>query len=327
MAQLIKLRDFISRYETDIFRYPSQYIRLKKERWEKLNASYAYYEEESADTRKPFSEVKNENPFFIGFENLKENWLEPEKKGALQTIKRWLTSRKADQSEWETSLLDEAEFQIERRKTKEEMKREFLDELFRFQIHWASSTIRDYSFVDESIYKDKILKYFLQHFPDTYLVLYKPTFLVKKAPIDLDIILISPVKTYCISVLESEEMSVFQTDKGRYWIEIIGQEEVRRINPMISLNRTQGFIQSYYEHYQVDMPIQKVVLSRTGFIEGPYEPIQTLLVDKRNYEEWYLKLRNLSSPLKYVQLKGAQALLKHTQSTYVRRYEWEQEDL
>lgn len=324
MAQLIKLRDFISRYETDIFRYPSQYIRLKKERWEKINALYTHNvhnEEENTKMKRAISDTIDDTPYFSS------NWLEPEKKGALQTIKRWLKSRKADQSEMDISLSNEPEFPIERRKTKEEIKREFLDELFRFQIHWASSTIRDYSFVDESIYKDKILKYFLQHFPDTYLVLYKPTFLVKKAPIDLDIILISPVKTYCISVLESEEMSVFQTDKGRYWIEIIGQEEVRRINPMISLNRTQGFIQSYYEHYQVDMPIQKVVLSRTGFIEGPYEPIQTLLVDKRNYEEWYLKLRNLSSPLKYVQLKGAQALLKHTQSTYVRRYEWEQDDL
>ncbi|WP_233276163.1 hypothetical protein [Schinkia azotoformans] len=38
------------------------------------------------------------------------------------------------------------------------------------------------------------------------------------------------------------------------------------------------------------------------------------------------KARRLPSPIKFVQLKGAQALLKHSQSTYVRRYEWEQDN-
>src|SRR5699024_11549297 len=40
VAQLIKLRDYISRYELDIYRYPSQYIRLKRDRWEKLLLSW-----------------------------------------------------------------------------------------------------------------------------------------------------------------------------------------------------------------------------------------------------------------------------------------------
>lgn len=36
MAQIIKLFDYISRYELDAYRYPSQFIRLKKQQWEKV---------------------------------------------------------------------------------------------------------------------------------------------------------------------------------------------------------------------------------------------------------------------------------------------------
>src|SRR5690625_1373463 len=40
MAQLIKLQDYISRYEVDMFKYPSQFIRLKKEHYDKLFAEW-----------------------------------------------------------------------------------------------------------------------------------------------------------------------------------------------------------------------------------------------------------------------------------------------
>ena len=318
MAQLIKLQDFISRYETDIYRYPSQFIRLKKERWEKINASL--------DDQPPkFSD----STFFEGFEDFDQNWLEPEIKGLFGTIKSWLKKTKRsveDVNEFETPFREFDQLSADRKKTKEEIKQEFLNELFRFQINWASSTIRDYSYVDKKIYEDEILKYFLQHFPDNYLLLYKPTLLVKKAPIELEIILISPVTTFCITIIENDDMSVFKTDRGNYWSELIRDQEIKRINPMLSLNRAESLIKGYYKHYEVEMPVQKIVLSRTGYIEGEYEPSNTLLIDKRNYSEWYTKLRRLPSPIKFVQLKGAKILLRHSQSTYVRRYEWEQDD-
>lgn len=318
MAQLIKLQDFISRYETDIYRYPSQYIRLKKDRWEKINASL--------DENQP---KISDSTFFEGFEDFDENWLETEKKGFFGTITRWFKKPKssmAEVNEIDTPFLEFNHLSEGRKKTKEEIKQDFLNEIFRFQINWASSTIRDYSFVDKSIYDDEILKYFLQHFPDNYLLLYKPTLFIKKAPIELEIILISPVTTYCIAIIENDEMSVFKTDRGNYWFELIRDKEIKRINPILSLNRAESLIKGYYKHYEVEMPVQKVVLSRTGFIEGEYEPSNTLLIDKRNYSEWYTRLRRLPSPIKFVQLKGAQALLRHSQSTYVRRYEWEQDD-
>lgn len=40
MAQLVKLSDYISRYETDIYRYPSRFVRLKKERWKRFSSEW-----------------------------------------------------------------------------------------------------------------------------------------------------------------------------------------------------------------------------------------------------------------------------------------------
>ncbi|NLY79377.1 MAG: NERD domain-containing protein, partial [Lysinibacillus sp.] len=36
MAQLVKLQDYISRYEIDLTRYPTQYVRLKRTQWDKV---------------------------------------------------------------------------------------------------------------------------------------------------------------------------------------------------------------------------------------------------------------------------------------------------
>lgn len=36
MGQLIKLENYISRYQQDIFHYPSQFSRLKQENWKSL---------------------------------------------------------------------------------------------------------------------------------------------------------------------------------------------------------------------------------------------------------------------------------------------------
>src|SRR5690625_2870701 len=66
MAQLIKLYDYISRYESNPFHYPTQYIQLKRENWRKLNDLW----EKGPIVSQPESELNEEknnkfrfNPF------------------------------------------------------------------------------------------------------------------------------------------------------------------------------------------------------------------------------------------------------------------------
>ncbi|MEK5441480.1 NERD domain-containing protein [Fredinandcohnia sp. FSL W7-1320] len=239
MGQLIKLQDYISRYEIDMFRYPGQFIRQKRKQWEQT------------------------------------------------TIE----------------------------------KQQFLDHIFDFQMKWASSTIREKSYIDKEFYKDHNLKYFLQRFPDTYLVLYRPIFKLKNAPVEVEIIMISPTTTWLITILEGIENSVFIGSNDRFWIERKGKHDKKVLSPMIELDRMDGIVRTIYSLYDIVLPIRKVILNRTGYIDFPLAPFDVDLVEKRKYEEWFTGLRNTSSPLKHMQLKACNALLQYCHTVCVRRME------
>lgn len=209
--------------------------------------------------------------------------------------------------------------ELEQQMNDEELKQEFLDSIFSFQLKWASSTIRERSFVDEQFYYDSNLKYFLQRFPDTYLVLYKPIFLLKQAPVEVEIIIITPIETLCITFLEGDENSVFVGSKERFWIEKNGKSEKKVLSPLIGLNRTEKIVRQIYQLNEIDFPIRKVILNRTGIFDYPFVPYDVNLVDKREYEEWFQRMRGIVSPLKSIQMKAAHALLSHCHATFILR--------
>ncbi|HET7658609.1 MAG TPA: NERD domain-containing protein, partial [Bacillales bacterium] len=161
MAQLIKLENYVSRYELDIYRYPGQFIRIKKQRWEKLH-SRREREEALGD---PLSHSESE-------ESLKA------------------------------------------------LKREFTEDVFFYQLRWASSTLKEKSFLDPKYRFDSWLKFFLLRFPDNYLVLYRPVFRVRQAPVELDIIMISPMAVWCVTLLQGDDGIVFQGESSRFWRKI-----------------------------------------------------------------------------------------------------------
>src|SRR5690625_915431 len=154
MAQLIKLQDYISRYEVDMFKYPSQFIRLKKEHYDKI-----------------FDE--------------------------------W-------QKELEHASFEEGDIILSLPTNELELKQKFLNNIFPFQLKWASSTISEVSFLDKTYEGDERLKYYLQRFPDTYLLMYEPIFKLKQAVIDGEVIIITPFEIMCITELNAEESTHFQ---------------------------------------------------------------------------------------------------------------------
>ncbi|WP_078414078.1 nuclease-related domain-containing protein [Priestia abyssalis] len=314
MAQLIKLQDYVSRYEKDIYHYPAQYIRLKKKNWQSVKTAF-----ESGHLLRDFGLTE---PSVI------EEPEQPSKKPVIQLLRGLLKRGKQSVEPMEEGHLDEFIPPSEEEsflntfttepKTIDDLKVLFLDNLFDFQLKWASSTLWEQSRPNRHFYYDDALKYFLQRFPDTYLVLYKPIFLVKKAPVETDIILISPTETWCISLLEGKEDSVFQYSKERFWNELIGKTQRKILNPLIGLNRMEQIVRKLYEMNSVDFPIHKVILNRNGFIDCPSVPYGIQMIDKRNYSQWFAQLRQLSSPLKHVQLKAAQALLANSQTAFLQ---------
>ncbi len=326
MGQLIKVQDYISRYEINLYHYPSQFIRLKKMQWTKLKEAW---------NLGMFSEL-----YGSAVEDVPEWEWEDDQKNVFSTFKDWFQRRKIEDiievNEEEISDkekdkdkdkdADEQGFTMSfttEPKTEADLKLLFLEEIFRLQLEWASSTIRERSRIDKRLYHDGILKYFVQRFPDTFLCMYKPVFILKNAMTEMEVILLTPMATWCIVFTESHENNIIIGSSERFWEEkLMGGGERKLISPMIGLKRTENIVRTIFQTHGVDLPIKKLILNRNGYIDYRYSPHGIEIIDKRTHEEWFRGQRNLSSPLKHMQLKGAQALMHYCDTQCVANIEW-----
>lgn len=291
MAQLIKLEDYISRYEWNIYRYPTQYIRMKQENWKKLYRLWETEMNEQAET----SELE---------QSAFSKWKLLFKRNKVETRQRQ-----------EDPALPATEYGL---------KQYFLDQLFPFQLKWASSTVTDVSFIKRGFERDQTLQYFLQRFPDTYFVMYYPIFKIQKVPMDGEIIFISPFGVEIIYLLEKGHETIHAVD-SRVWILSTEREQKKIISPLIALKRTEKIIKSVLQKQEIDFPVTKTVLSRTNRIDSANQAYNLNIIDNIGYEQWFQEKRHFVSPLKNRQLKTAEALLTYCQTTSVKRPEWEED--
>ncbi|MFC2948695.1 NERD domain-containing protein [Virgibacillus sediminis] len=299
MAQLIKLEDYISRYEWDIYRYPTQYIRLKNDNWRKIHEDWSRRDD------------------------LKEGI--PEKSQSSSFASRWkslfgIKSTPAEEQQEERTI---GRSQPE---TEKDLRKSFLDQLYSFQLKWASSTVNRISFMDRKYYMDESLKYFLQRFPDTYLLMYYPIFHIRNAPVDGEIILISPVSIEVIKLVEEPLGHLLIDDNDRTWKLETGDGSHKILNPFIALKRTENIVKSVLQVKQIDFPVRKTVLSRTNNIIVSSRYNNGEVVGRHEYPKWFEARRNLESPLKNSQLKAAEALLKYCLTHSVKRQEWQEDE-
>ncbi|MBS7429336.1 NERD domain-containing protein [Virgibacillus pantothenticus] len=297
LAQLIKLQDYISRYEWSPYRYPSQFIRLKNENWHQLKDMWEKAANSSVDHTEMMQEAK-EHP----------RW------------KLWKRKTKAVDVDHEEYTAD-----LDLPETEQGLKQYYLDKLLHLQMKWATSTVTDISFVDKKWTEDNEIKYFLQRFPDTYLFLYYPIFTIKKAPVECEIILISPIGIEIICQLRETTGATIIAQDARTWIVEKENSRGKLLNPHIALKRTENIIKGILSHYHLNFPITKTILAKSNPVQFLAEPYQTKIIGKQQYDSWFSQKRNMTSPLKNQQLKVAEALLKHVQTTSVKRPEWEEE--
>lgn len=316
MGQLIKLQDYISRYEQDIYRYPTQFVRLKKQQWSKLHEAFL------SGTLKDMFEDEEEN----------ETWIE-EKPTLFEKIKNAITrSEKKEEAELEPKSKARSEedliFSMKTVPDSEEtLKMTFLDQLFHFQMKWATTTIRERSLVDGRYYRNEKLKLLLQRFPDTFLVLFEPVFRINKAPIQLDTIILTPTAVWCVTFLEELDLSVYEGNNDKFWVRRHHESKERKVlNPIISLQRTEKIIQKLFRLYNVEISIKKAVISRNSYIEYAVGMSDLFILDKKSFPGWFEMMRKSSSPIKHQQIKGAEVLLNYSQTTSMMRMEWSNDD-
>ncbi|WP_201715924.1 nuclease-related domain-containing protein [Rossellomorea arthrocnemi] len=309
MAQLIKLQDYVSRYETDLYRYPSQFVRLKKQQWEKMKQHW-----ENGELPPAPSPVKEE--------------VDEEKNSVKEKLFSLFKKKEAEEEELAPQPSDEEiHFEWEAGQdihSEEELKISFLNLVFDFQLKWASSTIMEKSYVDNSYHYDERLRYLLQRFPDNIFVLYNPVLKIKNAPVELETILITPTGIWCLTFLEFEEGTAYIGSGERFWLKKWGDMEAKVLNPLIGLKRMERIVHQIIRYAGVDLPIYQAVISRNGYIDYPQSPVGVQFLDKRIHNEWFRQQRSSSSPIKSVQLKAAQAILEYCQTTSFKRLQWEE---
>lgn len=296
IAQLIKLKDYISRYEWNSYRYSSQYIRLKQDNWKKLVTLW-----------------ENEAQVRIADVN------ETDKQSSFEKLKSFFKRHEPEN--------EEAEHATRLPKTKNDLKQYFLDQLYPIQLKWATSTVTDVSITDKDYLQDDTLKYFLQRFPDIYLLLYYPVINIKQTPIDSEIILISPLGVEIIHLKEESNNTTILVGDNRTWAIEKDYTKTNIISPMITLKRTEHIVKSILSKHDMDVPIYKTVLSRTNNIVFSDEPYMTNIIGKFQYEDWFIRKRQLNSTLKSWQLKVVEILLEYCLTTSMKRPEWEEDDL
>ncbi len=329
MAQLIKLQDYISRYEIDLARYPTQFIRLKQNQWERIKYQWQTGEaierwehiEEEVKEEKKKSLFQKLFPFKKEVEVIEEEQEDIEK---VTISNDWAVEENPYQED-DTTLIFEPNL-VYTPKTLEELKKMFIDQFFHFQMKWASSTLREKSYVDPKFMRDTLLRSMLQTLPDNYLVFYYPILRVKKAPIELDIIIMTPTECLCITVLEQESQAVYIANSERFWLKKVGKNEKKVLSPLIQLNRMEKVIEQIFQQNHIELPIRKVLLTRNGYIDYPGTMYGVSFVDKRKFPDWMGQLARSVSPMKHMQIRGAQAILNTVQTTSFHRDIWNTEN-
>lgn len=329
MAQLVKLQDYISRYQIDLARYPTQFVRLKKSQWDRVKQQWETGEEiQKWEHIEEIDDVEGKERFlflkklFTGRKKHVEEDLDIES----IDVNHELIDDEDVIPEEVTTLYFEPKI-VYSPQSLEELKRMFMDQFFHFQIKWASSTLREKSYVDPRFLRDTLLRSFLQKLPDNYLIFYYPILKLKKAPIELDIVIITPTDCICITVLEQESQAVYVGNGDRFWTKKVGKVDKKLLNPFINLNRMEAILSQLFKQDGVSMPIRKVILTRNGYIDYPGSSYGVQFVDKRKFPEWMQQLKRSTSPMKHMQIRAAQTILNTVETTSFNRNLWKTEQL
>ncbi|WP_332238974.1 hypothetical protein [Sporolactobacillus sp. KGMB 08714] len=261
MAQMIKIRQCVSRYQIDLPGYAGRFVWLKSRR---------------------LAEWKEER--------------------GLQDTDRSLSGAK------DTTLPADPE-------------RLFYEWLFEEQLDWATRTADKHSPCPNEVHGQNWLKKILRAVNDVSFVLYCPVLLSKSAAVQLDSLLITNDTIWCIKPLIGEEGSVFQEVSARKWREILTGSVRERLNPLISLVRTESVVSSLMSNLGIKMKTAGAVFAPESYIEFVHRKPDIRCIDLRSKRDWYEELSAHSLMLKKEQITAAETLLAHSETDAEMRFQ------
>ncbi|WP_252313588.1 hypothetical protein [Sinobaca sp. H24] len=143
-------------------------------------------------------------------------------------------------------------------------------------------------------------------------MLFRPVFHIKSAPVELDIIVITPTEIICMFLLEGKMNSVFDTSTGRFWNEYAEGTITKTLNPAIPMQRMTSMAATIMEADGIELPIKKEIIAPGSIIDRKGYAGAAELIDKQTLPAWLEAKKRNPSPVKRAQIQAAEALFKHT---------------
>ncbi|PYZ97145.1 hypothetical protein CR205_00650 [Alteribacter lacisalsi] len=298
MAQLVKLSNYISRYEMDLHHYSRRYPRLKKERWQRM---------------REYWETEQKRPLLSDYEEIVTSSYGVEGTSWKRFFRRFpLLHKWSGQSEAED--VEQAGRLNRPVSTIEALGRTFKEELYRFQLSWASSTISETSQISKEFLKDTLLARLVKDLPDTYLILYCPVVRIRNAEVEIGIIVVTPVEIWLLQALEGDEHTIYTPLDERYWSRRGRGREDKMVHPGIALRRMVSVIREILQEQDHPAVLKTAVLARNSFIDVTGKGQRMLTIDKRSYGTWFEQMKKNHSPIKPAQLQTVRLLLKYCET-------------
>ncbi|QKS72108.1 hypothetical protein FLK61_36215 [Paenalkalicoccus suaedae] len=297
MAQLLKLSDYVSRYEIDMYRYPSRYVRLKKERWTRLKQDFDATRK-GLDSLPLYHQYEEEDSLFK------------------KAINRFRKKKTEDNIPLPTN-------ENLRHKTLDELKLSFKEELFQFQLNWASSTVSEISPIKRAYEFDTLLQFLVKELPDTFFIMYEPVLYARKAPVEMDILIISPTDIWLLVPLKGSKDAIFTIESDRYWTKQENGVVEKFLHPSIRLKRMRTVLEQILEDVDHTLTIRQGIIAKDSFIDLPQASQRVQLIDKRTIQRFRQTLLKNQSPIKNAQLKVSDKLLMHSMTVSQSRLQEE----
>ena len=67
------------------------------------------------------------------------------------------------------------------------------------------------------------------------MLLYEPIFLLKKAPVEVEVLLLTPTEIWCLAFIEEDEDAAYTGSNDNFWINGSGDSEDKVLNPAYQL--------------------------------------------------------------------------------------------
>ncbi|TMW71779.1 hypothetical protein [Alteribacter natronophilus] len=296
MAQLVKLADYISRYETDLHRYSSRYPRLKTERWERLKHNW---------------ETERKKPLIRDYEEIvTSSWGMEAGSVWKRMVKQVPFLRRKNVTKEETDGGRDVSFNRPV-SSLDSLARSFREELYQFQLSWASSTISETSAISSRFEQDTLLARMVKDLPDTYFILYSPVFRVRQAEVELGVIIITPVEIWLLQPLDGDEHTIYSPLNERFWNRQSRSGTEKIIHPGTALKRMASVVKEILQEQGHPAKLKPALVAKNSFIDIPDNNRIYRIIDKRSFPGWFEQMRKNHSPIKSDQLKVTNTLLDY----------------